>query len=263
MIGELHIPLKTSREVAEIGKSCRLAFGALLHLKRYIQSGISTKRLDRIAEAYIRRNGAIPAAQKHFPGAICASVNQAAVHGIPSEYRLKEGDLVTLDVAVTRAGWCGDAAASFLVGRGSPDAIRLLKAARLAVLAGVRAVRAGVRLGEVGRAVARAAEDLGCAVAEECVGHGIGRALHEAPAVPHSGSSGDRMRIVPGLVITVEPVLSLGSAQLKLSSDGWAFLTVDRSPAAQFEHTVAVFKDYTKILTVPDDTVIDFPAGFY
>lgn len=249
---EPYIPLKTSGEVACIRKSCRIAVETLKFLEGFIKIGVTTGELDRIASAFIRKHGAAPAIDDHFPGSICTSVNQVAAHGIPSKYRLKEGDLLTVDIAVLLDGWCGDAAASFLVGDGDPESRRLYKAARRAVEAGVSAVKTGARLGDIGAAVMREAKLAGCRVIADCVGHGIGRDLHEEPEVSCVGEKGAGLQIVPGMVITVEPALSLGSGLIEVADDGWALITQDNSPVAQFEHTAAVFRDHTEILTSAD-----------
>ena len=247
---ELYIPLKTSWEVAQIERSCRIAVKALNSLKKYISPGITTYELDRIADASIRQSKARPAVKKNFPGSICTSVNQTAAHGIPSKYRLKEGDLLTVDIAVSFDGWYGDAAMSFLVGQGDCHTENLLQAAWKVTLAGIKVVEAGACLGNVGSAVKKVADEHSCMVIEDCVGHGIGRKIHEEPVVPHIGKYGEGIRIVPGMVFTVEPALSLGSSKIELSDDGWSLVTSDNSQTAQFEHTVAVFKDFTEVLTL-------------
>ncbi len=253
---ERFIPLKTSRDVDSIRISCRIASETLAHLYNYIKPGISTVELERIASDFIRKRGAVSAVENHFPGAICTSINQVVAHGIPSGYRLKVGDILTVDVAVSVSGWYGDAAWSYVVGHGSSDSLQLYNAARKAVLAGVHAVRTGERIGDIGAAVLRSAKYSGCTVIEEFVGHGIGQSLHEEPDVPHVGKEGEGIRIAPGMVITVEPAVSLGSGGIRTGADGWTMMTADGSKAAQFEHTVAVFRDYTEVLTV------DFPLFF-
>ena len=200
-----------------------------------------------------------------FPGTICASVNNVAAHGIPTAAQLEEGDVLTLDITVSVNGWHGDAAWTFLVGGGGPDARRLLRAAWAANLAGIRAARAGGRLGDVGEAVQEAARRHGCSVIEDYVGHGIGRVMHEDPMVPNFGQHDTGTRIVPGMVFTVEPMLNLGSQATHVSSDGWTLVTTDGSLSAQFEHTVAVFRDYTEVLTFEHGDIfasLDFPPYF-
>ena len=243
------IVLKTSADVAGIRKSCRLAVRVLGAVRRALTPGVSTLELDRVAAECIRRAGAEPAPAPGFPGSICLSVNETAAHGPPSGYRLEPGDTVCVDVAVRLRGWCGDAAASFAAGPADTPTLRLLAAARDALRAGLRVLRAGGHLGDVGAAVERVAGERGCVVLAELVGHGIGSELHEDPEVPPTGRPGEGQRIVPGMVLTLEPALSLGSGRLVAGGDGWSLRTADGARAAQFEHTVAVFRDRTEVLT--------------
>jgi methionyl aminopeptidase len=241
--------LRTSAEVAGIRESCRLAVRVLAAVRGALAAGVSTAELDRLAAERIREAGGEPAAAEDFPGSICLSVNEVAAHGAPSGYRLRAGDTVSVDVAVRLGGWCGDAAASFAIGRTDAPTRRLLAAARKALRAGLRAARAGGCLGDLGAAVEREAGRAGCTVLAELVGHGIGAQLHEDPEVPPSGKRGEGLRIVPGMVFTLEPALSLGCGRLVPGGDGWSWRTEDAARAAQFEHTLAVFRDRTEVLT--------------
>ena len=231
-----------------------------------IAPGVTPYSLDQLAAEMLKKNSARSAVAGGFPGTICVSVNETAVHGIPSSLPLKEGDLLTLDLALSLDGWCGDAAWCCLVGsRGDGNTRRLLKAAWRACQAGIAAVRAGGRLGDIGYAINQEADAHRCRVIEECVGHGIGTSLHEEPVVPNTGMSGAGARIVPGMVFTIEPVLSLGSGAISKASDGWSMVASDGSVTAQFEHTVAVFRDFTEVLTFPTATTgdhLDFPPSF-
>jgi methionyl aminopeptidase len=246
------IVLKTSAEVARIRESCRLAARVLAAVRAAVVPGVSTAELDRLAAARIREGGGVPAPAPGFPGSICLSVNEVAAHGVPGGYRLAAGDTVSVDVAVRLGGWCGDAAASFVAGEADAATHRLLDAALDSLRAGIGAVRAGAHLGDVGAAVQRAAGRRGCSVLAELVGHGIGAQLHEDPEVPPTGRQGDGQRIVPGMVFTLEPALSLGSARLVAGEDGWSWRTVDAARTAQFEHTLAVFRDRVEVLTKND-----------
>jgi methionyl aminopeptidase len=243
------VVLKTSAEVSGIRESCRLAVRVLGEVRGALAAGMSTAELDRLAAARIREAGGEPAAAPGFPGSICLSVNEVAAHGTPSDYRLKAGDTVSVDVAVRLGGWCGDAAASFVIGRADAPTRRLLAAARKALRAGLRAARAGGHLGDIGAAVELEAGRGGCSVLAELVGHGIGAELHEDPEVPPTGRPGEGLRIVAGMVFTLEPALSLGSGRLVPGEDGWSWRTEDAARAAQFEHTLAVFRDRTEVLT--------------
>jgi methionyl aminopeptidase len=216
--------------------------------------------LDRKARAFLEENDAVPALKgyKGFPGCICASVNNVAAHGVPGLRVLEEGDVLSLDITVQVNGWHGDAAWTFIVGEGGPDSRRLIRAAWSASLAGVRAARAGNRIGDVGAAVQECATRYGCSVIEDFVGHGIGRAMHEDPMVLNFGYQDTGTRIVPGMVFTIEPMLNLGGREVHLSNDGWTLVTTDGSLSAQFEHTVAVFRDYTEVLTFSGGDLFEF-----
>lgn len=231
-----------------------------------IAVGVTTGELDREAGAWLAGRGAVPALRGYrgFPGCICTSVNNVAAHGIPSNRKLEDGDLVSLDITVSVNGWHGDAAWTFLVGSGTPDSRRLLRAAWTASLSGIGAARAGNRIGDVGAAIQSTARKFGCSVIEDYVGHGIGRAMHEDPMVLNFGAADTGMRIVPGMVFTVEPMLNLGARDAHVSTDGWTLVTTDGSLSAQFEHTVAVFRDYTEVLTYSRGDIfasIDFPPA--
>jgi len=248
--GAQRILLKTSADVAAIRASCRLAAEVLRTVGEWVVPGVSTRELDLLALQRIRQQGAEPAVDARFPGSICISVNDVAAHGVPCGYRLEEGDAVTVDVAVRLGGWCGDAAGTFAAGRASERITGLLGCARRALQAGLAAARAGLRLGDLGAAIQREAAGGGCTVLAELVGHGIGASLHEDPEVPPCGLPGEGLPIVPGMVFTLEPALCWGEGRLETGKDGWSLRTVDRSPVAQFEHTIAVFRDRTEVLTL-------------
>ena len=248
---EPYIPLKTSHDVDGIRRACRLAELTLRRLGGCLAPGVSTLELDRRAAACLGAAGARAALRNGFPGTICASVNQVAVHGVPSrEVVLQSGDILTIDLTVELEGWCADAAWSYGVGEVGADRRRLLEAAWRACLAGVGAAKAGARFGDIGDAVQREASRSGCRVVEEFVGHGIGRRVHEEPMVPHVGAAGCGQRIVPGMVFTIEPTLTLGDGRLERAADGWGLVLPDGDCAAQFEHMVAVFADHTDLLTL-------------
>ncbi len=263
---DAQVSLKTSIDVARIRRACRMAESCLRYLGSRIRVGVTTEALDREAAEFLEAHDAVPALRGYrgYPGCICASVNNVAAHGIPSNRKLEDGDLVSLDITVSVNGWHGDAAWTFLVGKGTPDSRRLLRAAWVASLAGVRAAQAGSRIGDVGAAIQKAARKFGCSVIEDYVGHGIGRAMHEDPMVLNFGTADTGMRIVPGMVFTVEPMLNLGGRDVHVSTDGWTLVTSDGSLSAQFEHTVAVFRDYTEVLTYSHGDIfdsLDFPPS--
>lgn len=246
---EPFVPLKTSADVAGIRRACRAAASILHALKAAIAPGVTTRRLDDASAALMRSWGALPAVPAGFPGNICVSVNEVAAHGVPDDRRLRNGDLVTIDVSLVLEGWCGDAAATYPVGEPDGDCLRVWAAARSALAAGVAAVRAGGHLGDIGAAILSEAGRHDCVVISELVGHGIGRRLHEEPQVFHTGRAGEGPPIVPGMVLTVEPALALGAGRIVKREDGWSLVTMDGAPAAQFEHTVAVFRERTEVLT--------------
>jgi len=248
---DLDIPLKTSEEVDGIRKSCRIAARILQEVSAHVEKGISTLELDKIAAALMRQYDALPGVTAGFPGSTCISVNEVAAHGVPSPHKLRKGDIITIDVAVLWRGWFGDSAASFGVGVLSAEKQRLIETAKKALTAAVRAARRGSRMGDVGAAVLAVAGEQQCVVLPEFVGHGIGRKLHEEPGVPHTGERGQGLPIVAGMVFTLEPVLGLGGVQVRKEADGWSLRSLDRSPVAQFEHTVAVFANRTEVLTLP------------
>jgi methionyl aminopeptidase len=264
---EREINLKTSIDVGRIRRAGRVAEECLRFLKGHVRPGVSTAELDRLADGFLREKGATPALRGYrgFPGCICTSVNNVAAHGIPTDYRLEEGDNVSLDITVSVAGWHGDSAWTYIVGSGSPDTRRLIKAAWSTCLAGIRASKAGGRIGDIGSAIQETARKHGCSVIEDYVGHGIGRAMHEDPMVLNFGEQDTGMKIVPGMVFTVEPILTLGGPEVHVSTDGWTLATKDGSLSAQFEHTVAVFRDRTEVLTFSHGDItsyIDFPPYF-
>ena len=258
---DAEISFKTSVDVAHIRRACRVAEKCLKSLAPCVRPGITTAELDLLASGFLRESGAEPALKGYrgFPGTICASVNNVAAHGIPTDRKLERGDVLSLDITARVNGWHGDAAWSFLVGEASADERRLVRASWQASLAGIKAAVAGARMGDVGHAIQEAARRHGCSVIEDYVGHGIGRAMHEDPMIPNFGSPDTGLRIVPGMVFTVEPMLTLGSSAVHVSTDGWTLVTTDGSFSAQFEHTVAVFRDYTEVLTFSSGRLFDSP----
>lgn len=264
------IILKTSVDVARIRRACRIAERVMRMLAPFVRPGFSTRELDRLTERFLRENGAASSLKGYrgFPACLCASVNNVAAHGVPTGAALEAGDVVSLDLTVNVEGWHGDAAWTFLAGgtgnsAGSADARRLVAGAWAANVAGIRAVAAGKTFGDVGAAVQAAARAHGCAVVEEYVGHGIGQGMHEDPQVPNFGRPGVGGRIVAGMVFTIEPMVTLGEPRLETGPDGWTLSTRDGSLAAQFEHTVAVFRDRVEVLTFSGDLAdhLDFPPA--
>jgi methionyl aminopeptidase len=232
-----------------VGRVVALALAAM---RQAVAPGISTLELDALAAAVFTAQGArsAPRLIYDFPAATCVSVNEEAVHGIPSARRLEQGDLVKLDVTAELDGYFADAAVTVLAGQGSSPAKRLLKAAEQSLGQGLRSARAGSRLAALGAAVEQEAERHGCSVLRDLCGHGIGRSIHEEPQVPNYPRWSDETLLVEGTVLTVEPIISLSSRRVVPADDGWTVLTADGSLSAHFEHTVVIQKGAPLILTI-------------
>src|SRR5262245_47149196 len=222
-------------------------------LGREIRPGVSTQRLDELAEAFIRDHGARPAFKGYrgFPASICPSINDEVVHGIPGARRLAEGDIVGMDVGVEKDGYFGDAAVTFAVGKVSEEARRLLEVTRAALLKGVAQAKAGNRVGDISHAIQSHVEAHGFTVVRSLVGHGIGRQMHEEPQVPNYGAPDRGPRLMAGQVLAIEPMVNVGAPEVVTQPDGWTVVTKDGSLSAHFEHTVAVGPDGPEILSVP------------
>jgi methionyl aminopeptidase len=242
---------KSPEEIEKMARAGAILVAALDLLEGRIRPGVTTAELDEAAERYIRSRGAAPTFKGYrgFPGSICASPNAMVVHGIPGPYRLKRGDIVSIDVGVTLDGWVADAARTFAVGKVSPQAQNLLSATEESLHAGVAHCRAGNRMGDVSSAIQRVAEGAGLSVVRSLVGHGIGRSMHEDPQVPNYGIPGRGPLLQEGMVLAVEPMMTSGRAAVRVGGDGWAIFSQDSSPAAHFEFTVAITGEGPKILT--------------
>ena len=243
---------KTDEEISLIRESCLLVSKTLAEVATYIQPGISTQRLDEIAEAFIRDHNATPAFKgyRDFPASLCVSVNEEVVHGIPSVKKiLKEGDIVSVDCGTVLNGFVGDSAYTFAVGEISIEAKKLLKVTQECLELGVEKAIYGNRIGDISFAVQDHAEKNGYGVVRELVGHGVGKKLHEDPEVPNFGKRGSGPKLLPGLVIAIEPMINMGKKNVMEASDGWTIYAQDNKPSAHFEHTVAVLKDRTERLT--------------
>lgn len=246
------INLKTPDEIELIRASGRIAAQTLDYLAAKIKPGITTGRLDSLGHEFILDHGATPSSlgYRGFPKSMCISINEEVVHGIPGKRRLKEGDIVKMDVTVIKDGFHGDTARTFYVGEVSKRARRLVEATRKALDLGTAAVKAGVNLGNIGAAVQEHVEGLGFSVVRTFVGHGIGRNFHEDPQVPHYGRRGVGPRLKEGTVFTIEPMINEGVWEVKILEDGWTAVTRDGLLSAQFEHTLAVTQNGADILTL-------------
>ncbi len=255
-MGSRKIELKSPADLDKMRRAGRLAANALREIGRAVVPGATTKELDRLAEKLIRDGGGIPTflGYRGFTASICASINDEVVHGIPTVKRvLRDGDIVGIDIGATLGGFVGDTAATFAVGTISDEAQRLLKTTRESLDNGIKAMRVGNRLGDVSYAIQKTAEAQGYSVVRDFVGHGIGREMHEEPSVPNYGTAGTGVRLEPGLVLALEPMVNAGTWRVQLLKDGWTVVTEDGRWSAHFEHTVALTETGPEILTVPDD----------
>jgi methionyl aminopeptidase len=242
---------KSPEEIEKMAKAGAILAATLDLLEGKIRLGVSTAELDQAAERFIASRGAVPTFKGYrgFPGSICASPNAMIVHGIPGPYRLKRGDIISIDVGVTLDGWVADAARTFPVGEVSEQARNLLSATEQALHSGVAHARAGNRMGDVSSAIQRVAEDAGLSVVRSLVGHGIGRSMHEDPQVANYGKPGKGPLLEEGMVLAIEPMTTAGHQAVRVANDGWAIFSQDDSPAAHFEFTVAIIAEGPKILT--------------
>ncbi len=243
--------LKTNEEIEIMARNGRLLGQTHGVVSEKIQPGITTADLDRIAWEFINDNGAKPSFKgfNGFPASLCVSVNDVVVHGIPSDYRLKDGDLVSVDCGVYKDGFHADSAFTYWVGDVSEENFNLLKYTYLSLMNGIAKLTAGNRIGDVAAEIQQTVEAKGYTVVRELVGHGVGRHLHEAPEVPNYGKRGKGPLIVEGMVVAIEPMVNLGRKQIFQERDGWTIRTSDRRPSAHFEHSVAVQDGKPRILT--------------
>jgi methionyl aminopeptidase len=243
--------LKTDEEVGLLKESNMLVSRTLGEIATYIKPGVTTLYLDTIAETYIRDHDAVPAFKGYggFPNTLCTSVNDEVVHGIPSGYTLKEGDIISVDCGVILNDMYGDSAFTFAVGEISPELKKLLEYTRASLEEGVLAATAGNRIGDISAAVQTKAESGGFSVVRELVGHGLGKKLHEPPEVPNFGKKGTGPKMEKGLVICIEPMINLGRKETMQMNDGWTIKTADGKPSAHFEYAVAIDKGKADVLT--------------
>jgi methionyl aminopeptidase len=242
---------KSPPEIDKMAQAGLILAATLDQLERKIRPGVSTGELDKLAERFIRARGATPTFKGYrgFPGSICASPNAMVVHGIPGAYRLKSGDIISIDVGVTLDGWVADAARTFPVGDVDANVRSLLRATEQSLHAGVAECRPGNRMGDVSNAIQRVAEGAGLGVVRSLVGHGVGRSMHEDPQVPNYGRPGKGPQLEEGMVLAIEPMTTAGRPGVRVGGDGWAIFSQDGSAAAHFEFTVAITAAGPQILT--------------
>ena len=248
------ITIKSRREMEAMERAGAIVGATLTLLKKSVEPGMTTADLNRIADKNIRSMGAVPTFLGYhgFPGAICASVNEEIVHGIPGKRALKEGDIIKMDCGATIDGFIGDAAISVAVGEISAEAQRLMDDTEASLYAGIAAAQPGNRIGDIGAAVSGYAIPRGYGVVRQFVGHGVGRHLHEDPQVPNYGEAGKGVLLRPGMCICIEPMLNIGTEDTTILDDDWTVVTADGALSAHFEHTLAITADGPKILTMHD-----------
>lgn len=245
------IELKTQHEIELMQESGRIVALAHEEIRKAIKPGITTGELDAIAEALILANGATPSFKGYhgYPATICASVNHQVIHGIPGSYKLKEGDIISIDIGAFKNGYHGDAARTHPVGKVSEKAFELIKVTEESFFEGLKFCRTGYRLSDVSHAIQAYAEEKGFSVVRDFVGHGIGRQMHEDPPIPNYGAPGRGPRLVKGMVLAIEPMINSGDFKVKVLDDDWTVVTKDRSLSAHYENTVVITDDEPMLLT--------------
>ncbi|MDX8397727.1 MAG: type I methionyl aminopeptidase [Mariprofundaceae bacterium] len=245
--------IKTAKDIEQMRPACTLAANTLVMIEEYLQPGISTNEINEIVHDYTIKHGAIPAPLNYhgFPKSVCTSVNHVVCHGIPCDKKLKDGDIINVDVTSIIDGWHGDTSKTFYVGTPKVRTKKVTEIARHALDLGISVVKPGATLGDIGHIIQQYVEGEKCSVVREYCGHGIGRAFHEDPQILHYGSPGTGLALKQGMVFTIEPMVNLGKASVKLLSDKWTVVTRDKSLSAQFEHTMVVTEDGVEILTLP------------
>jgi len=246
------IVLKTATEIDAMRASGQIAARVRNELAGRVAPGVTTGELSDFALELIRKGGAESAflGYRDYPAAICVSVNEAVVHGIPGKRRIELGDIVSIDIGVKYEGFVGDTATTVMVGVSDPDVINLVRTTERALYDGIEAARAGGRLSDISHAIERTATGAGFSVVREFVGHGIGRRMHEDPQIPNFGLPGRGPKLKVGMTLALEPMVNLGRADVEVQSDGWTVLTKDRKASSHFEHTVAIREDRAEILTM-------------
>ena len=245
------IEIKSPREIEQMRTVCRMAAETLMLVGEQLRAGMTTDEIDAFVHADTIRRGARPAPLNYhgFPKSVCTSVNEVVCHGIPGPQKLREGDIVNVDVTHLWQGWHGDTSATFYIGEPSKEARHVTEVARKCLDLGIAEVKEGARLGDIGAAIQQYAEREGCSVVRAFVGHGIGRKFHEPPQVSHIGVRGRGERLRAGMIFTIEPMINLGAFEVDVLDDDWTAVTRDGSLSAQFEHTLLVTRTGCEILT--------------
>jgi methionyl aminopeptidase len=250
------IYLRSDEELALIRESAQVLGKAHGEVAKLIRPGVTTKELDAVAQTFIKDNGGIPSflgfnngTPTRFPGALCISVNDVVVHGFPTKYELRDGDIISVDCGVLLNGFHSDSAYTYPVGEVSLSVRKLLARTKESLYIGLEKAVEGNRMGDIGYAIQSYVERFGYSVVRELVGHGVGKNLHEAPEVPNYGKRGQGVKLKEGMVLAIEPMINFGKKSITQDKDGWTIRTADRKPSAHFEHTVAVRKGKAEVLT--------------
>ena len=258
MVNFMSVTLKSQDEIAKMRVAGQLAAEVLTMIETYVKPGVTTEELNTLCHDYIvNQQQAIPAPlnYKGFPKSICTSVNHQVCHGIPGPKKLKEGDIVNIDVTVIKDDYHGDTSKMYFVGKPKILAERLCRVTQDCLYAGIRLVKPGIHLGDIGAAIQQLAESQRFSVVREFCGHGIGKIFHEEPQVLHYGTPGTGLRLEPGMTFTIEPMINAGKRHLKILPDGWTAVTKDHSLSAQWEHTIAVTETGYEILTFREEEI--------
>jgi methionyl aminopeptidase len=247
--------LKSENEINFMRESAQLVSRTLAEVAKYVQPGVETQKLDQVAEEYIKKNNGRPAFKGYghkrnpFPGTLCISVNEQVVHGFPGDYKLKENDIVSVDCGVEKNGFYGDSAYTFTVGDCDDETMRLLTTTMESLYKGINNAIHGNKIGDISHAVQNHCEENGYGVVRDLVGHGLGRSLHEEPAVPNYGRAGSGKRLRSGMTLAIEPMITMGTWKVKTLKDGWTIVTADNSKAAHYEHDIVVREGNAEILS--------------
>ncbi len=246
------IPIKSDAEISLMKASGAILIEAHELVAQHVAAGITTGELDAIAEKFIRSQGAAPSFKGYhgYPGSACISINEEVVHGIPGKRKLKQGDIVSVDLGVYYKGYHSDAARTYAVGDVSPESLKLIEVTQQCFFEGLKYAKAGNHLGQISVAIQQYAESFGYGVVRDLVGHGIGKELHEEPQVPNYKTPGRGPKLQKGMVLAIEPMINLGTWQVKALDDDWTFVTRDGLPSAHYENTVVITDDIPEILTL-------------
>ncbi len=258
----MSVPIKNAEEIAAMRVACRLASQVLDYVEPFVKAGITTGELNKLCHDYqVKTLGVIPAPLNYappghtpYPASVCISLNHVVCHGIPGTRKLRNGDILNIDVTVIKDGFHGDSSRMYCVGKPSILAKRLIDTTYEAMWRGIRVVRPGAHLGDIGHVIQTFAEAQGFSVVREFCGHGIGRGFHEDPQVLHYGKRGTGLELKAGMIFTIEPMINAGRHHLRMLADGWTVVTADHSLSAQWEHTVLVTEDGVDVLTVSEGT---------